>query len=574
MKELTEEKIKEMRTVRDNLISSYSARDEMLKRYEEIFFMTRAEKPRELNGTAPEDIKETISSSGRDAVIGMKRILDSGKVHIDVKGEGGNPDEIEKGLKAMLRVSGEYRIASVEKDLTLSASLYGPSVATVESVDDLIETQKSGDGGYKNAYVAQQLQRLRKKTPFLIHTINPPQSYPLFGAFGMIGHARVYKLKGAEITNKWGVECKPTEDYTVRDFFYYENRLVEAEGISKPLMAVEWVSRDKTGEIIGSINIPVFTRYAGGSHLFNEPDKQSQPLLYAKAKGEWDLRENLYYTYLFTAIYQQGLPGPLLLVKPENADTDVEVNYKNGVRTLVADGQIANTNVIDGDVIQLGNLLDKQAATQTIQPQTLGTSPAGVTFSQFALSSKAGMIPAVDPKESMEALYEDMFTHILERIEAESIDNDLLKAADIPKDFKIIVSIEPDLEQDDLRNASIALQLKNAGLGSGEWIDTNILKIPDSKEVWKQRKMEEMRDAMMEIIKSPEFLQPLVQQQMQKFMPKKPPTQTPPPADNAAMPTPPEGADMPTSNMPNTPGMPGMEQLPQTDAMIPENERR
>ena len=28
----------------------------------------------------------------------------------------------------------------------------------------------------------------------------------------------------------------------------------------------------------------------------------------------------------------------------------------------------------------------------------------------------------------------------------------------------------------------------------------NILKIPDSKEVWKQRKMEEMRDAMMEII--------------------------------------------------------------------------
>ena len=572
MKELTEEKIKEMRTVRDNLISSYSARDEMLKRYEEIFFMTRAEKPRELNGTAPEDIKETISSSGRDAVIGMKRILDSGKVHIDVKGEGGNPDEIEKGLKAMLRVSGEYRIASVEKDLTLSASLYGPSVATVESVDDLIETQKSGDGGYKNAYVAQQLQRLRKKTPFLIHTINPPQSYPLFGAFGMIGHARVYKLKGAEITNKWGVECKPTEDYTVRDFFYYENRLVEAEGISKPLMAVEWVSRDKTGEIIGSINIPVFTRYAGGSHLFNEPDKQSQPLLYAKA--EWDLRENLYYTYLFTAIYQQGLPGPLLLLKPENADTDVEVNYKNGVRTLVADGQIANTNVIDGDVIQLGNLLDKQAATQTIQPQTLGTSPAGVTFSQFALSSKAGMIPAVDPKESMEALYEDMFTHILERIEAESIDNDLLKAADIPKDFKIIVSIEPDLEQDDLRNASIALQLKNAGLGSGEWIDTNILKIPDSKEVWKQRKMEEMRDAMMEIIKSPEFLQPLVQQQMQKFMPKKPPTQTPPPADNAAMPTPPEGADMPTSNMPNTPGMPGMEQLPQTDAMIPQNERR
>ena len=31
--------------------------------------------------------KETISSNGRDTVIRMKRILDSGKVHIDVKGE-------------------------------------------------------------------------------------------------------------------------------------------------------------------------------------------------------------------------------------------------------------------------------------------------------------------------------------------------------------------------------------------------------------------------------------------------------------------------------------------------------
>ena len=152
-------------------------------------------------------------------------------------------------------------------------------------------------------------------------------------------------------------------------------------------MAVEWVSRDKTGRSLAvstSLYSPV--TQAAVTYLMSRTSKANP----CYTRRRMDLRENLYYTYLFTAIYQQGLPGPLLLVKPENADTDVEVNYKNGVRTLVADGQIANTNVIDGDVIQLGNLLDKQAATQTIQPQTLGTSPAGVTFSQFALSSKAG----------------------------------------------------------------------------------------------------------------------------------------------------------------------------------------
>ena len=91
----------------------------------------------------------------------------------------------------------------------------------MESVDDLIETQKSGDGGYKNAYVVQQLQRLRKDAVPDPHD-QPAAELSAVWCVRDDRHARVYKLKGAEITNKWGVECKPAEDYTVRDFFYYE----------------------------------------------------------------------------------------------------------------------------------------------------------------------------------------------------------------------------------------------------------------------------------------------------------------------------------------------------------------
>lgn len=567
MKQLTDEQIREMRKVRDDLISSYGARDEMLRRYEEIYFMTRKANPKGLRGVDDKDIKETISSSGRDAVIGMKRILDSGDVHIKVIGEGGDPDKIEAGLKKMMKVSGEYRIASVEKDLNLSASLYGPGVLNVESVADLIEAQ--ADGGKE--FVKKQLELLSRKTPFMLNTITPTQSYPMWGAYGMIGHARKYKLKGMEITDRWSVECKdPNQEYEVKDFFYYEKRLVEADGISDPLMAVEWVSRDSKGEIIGSINIPVFARYAGGSSLFHEPEKQSQPLLYGKAKGEWDLRETLFYTYLFTAIYQQGLPGPLMMIDPENASQDIEVEYKRGIRTIVAKGQFANNQIIDGDVMQLRNIMQDQAATQTVQPQTLGQNTNGVTFSQFAMASKAGLIPAIDPKESQEALYKDAFTHILQRIKEENIENDLIQPGDIPDEFELEVTIEPDLEQDDLRNSQIAMQLLSSGANvSKEWVNTNLLKIADSKAMLRQKKKEELFDAMVELMKTPEVLGKYVQ----AVLGKKSVGGGQLPVDGGEMPAG-GGLDTDASTRPSEiPGMPGMDQLPKTDAMIPPEER-
>jgi len=588
MKQLSEETIQEMRKVRDQLISDYGTRDSMLKRYDEIYFMTRGERPRGLKGTDDSDIKETISSSGRDAVQGLKRILDSGDVQVNVTGEGGDPDQVEAGLKEILSMSGMYRLVKVEKDVNLSTALHGPGILTVNLVDDLIEAQKmdvredraEGDAamhkGYKSEFVTKKLEMLKEITPFLIDVVNASQSYPLFGKWGMVGHVQKYKVKGAELMDMFGAECDPNQEYEVKDFFYYSNRLVEATGLSEPLMAVEWVARDdKTKEIIGSINIPVFVRHAGGSSLFFEPEKQSQPLLYAKAQGNWDLRENLFYTYLFTSIYQQGLPGPVLVVDPENADQEIEVEYRKGIRTIVAKGKMENPAVIDGDVMGVKNILSEQSAAQTIHPQTLGQNTGGVTFSQFAMASKAGLIPAIDPKEAQEALYADAFTHMLQRIQAEDIENTLIPASIIPKKFKVKVTIQPDLEQDDLRNASVAQQLLTSGADvSKQWVNTNLLKITDNDEMWNQKAFEQMRDAMMQmVLQDPNVLGPMIQ----KALKIKPPP-TPPHQKNAVgeggdqMPAP--GGEMPVDQMPTPNPAAGMEQLPKTDAMVLPEERK
>lgn len=566
MKTLSDEEIQEMTRLRNGLVGTYGARDEMLTRYEEIYFMTKEDRPRGLEKLG-EDVKLTISSSGRDSVTGMKRILDTAKIHVDIEGRGGNKDKVEKGLKKMLAVSGEYKPASVEKDTNLSAVLYGPATLMVEAVHDLIENQYQtieGEKMVKNEYVTAQLQMIQKRTPFLLHAVNARSSYPMWGAYGMIGHLRKYTLRGAEIQDRWGVVVRDVnKEYEVQDFFHYEKRLVTADAIKEPLMACEWVSRDEAGKIIGSINIPIFTRYSGGTSLFHEPDKQAQPLLYAKAKGNWDLRENLFWTYLFTALNQQGIPGPIIMVDPENADQDIEVDYRGGLRIIKAKGTMVDPQVIDGDVLQLKNLMDGQSATQTIHPQTLGENTRGVTFSQFALASKAGLIPAQDPKEAQEALYKDAFTHILQRIKLETIENDLISPADIPEDLEIKVRLEPDLEQDDLRNAQTVQALKSAGANvSDEWINTTQLKIADNKAMLRQKTKEELFRSMLAFVQQkPEIMEKFVMGML--GMNPNPPPEQPPPG--------PEG-ELPTEGAPPSGGE-GFEQPPMTDPMIPPQER-
>lgn len=569
-KYLTDDQIRQMTKLTDDTVSQYGALVTMMERYEEIYWMTQNAKLKDLPGTDPNDVKNTISSAGRDAVIGLKRIMDTAKVHVKVKDAKDN-DKIEAALLKMLKVSGEFKQASVEKDVNLSTALFGPAALSVEAVDDLIIAQTKD--GKQNEYVMQQLDLIKRKTPFLIHARNVKQSFPIWGAYGMVGHVSKYTIKGPEVRDRWGVEAEDNKDYVIKDTFHYEKRLTVAEGISEPLMACEWVTRGEDGKIIGSISIPVFVRYAGGTSLFHEPEKQMQPLLYAMAKGEWDLRDTLYWTYLFTSIYRQGLPGKTLLIDPEAGDQTIKVNYQDGIKTIVAKGQFADMSVIDKDVLQLRGLMDEQNARNTLQPQTLGANTQGVTFSQFALASKAGMIPAQDPKDAMEAVYRDAFTHILERIKHEGIVNELLEASDIPDQIEMEVSIEPDLAQDDLRNAQVASQLRNGNSNiSDEWINTNILKIANSKEMRKQKDKEDIHNAIIQsIVQNPEIMNKYVMAALGEKQNPPVASATSPQMGGEVQPTPEE---MQAMAMAQAQGGAGMEAMPKTDAMILPEERR
>jgi hypothetical protein len=543
------------------IVGTYGRRDrELFSRYREMFFMEdESRKPRN-SGVDDKDWAITVSPSARNEVTGMVRLLDTSELHIKIN-DGGkesqNADQIEAGLKAILRVSGETRRARIESDSALSAVLFGPVVLYFESVDDLIAVT---DDKYKKL----KLEEIRKRTPILIRTIPADQSYPEWGEFSLLSHTWKYVVKGGVLRERWGVkDAKPNQDYTVYDTYDCENRLVKIDGMG-----------GKGGTTVfaaphGLAEIPVTVRYAGGTSLFNEPEKQLNSFLYAKAKSRLDKRENAALTNMATAINMRGIPGPLLAVDPDTTNDTVEINYQGGVRILKAKAQLIEDK-LDPTVFQWLQKLDEISGQSTIYKQTLGENLAGSTFSGLAMLSSAGKLPMVDAQRGIEMAFRDVFLGALRRIKDSGIDNTLIPPNEIPDDIEIEVSLEPKLPQDQLRNAQVAQSI--SGLVSHQWIHTNLLQISDSNEMERQITKDAIKQAILQnILSNPQTIQPFVQAAM--GMPPQQPQQPQQPPQQPGM----EGQVPPEMMGPEgqPPAMPqqGMEQLPMGDAMIPPQER-
>jgi hypothetical protein len=567
--------VKAMKQHAQEVIAIYGKRDSTLyTRYREMYFM-EDEYKRPLNsGVDEKDWAITVSPSSRNEVVGMVRLLDTGEIHIAAKSKGkmsDHSDKIEEGLKSILRVSGEYRRARVESDAALSAVLYGPVVLYSESLADLMEVGKG------NSYRTRQLTQIQRRTPFLIKSINPEQSYPEWGEFGLISHTWRYTVNGAILKERWGADTKANQDYTVYDIYDSENRLVYADGIEPVLFSGQH----------GMPGVPVISRYSGGSSLFNEPDRQIGSFLYAKAKSRLDKRENALLTAISTAINTRGLLGPLLAIDPDNVPDVIKVDHTGGVRYMVAKAQQIDDKVIDPVVFEWRNLLREIGGESTIHGQTLGQANNQGTYSGLAMLSSAGKLPLVDSQRALEMSFRDIFLHILERIKGEGIENTLISPMDIPDDVELEVTLEPNLPQDKLRNAQVAQSLGD--LVSDEWKHSNLLQIGNSDEMRRQSTKEVMIKAIVGgIVQNPEIMQQMIASVMGQ--PQGEGGQKEGGMQNAdGQPTPEQMAmmqgqgGMPQGMTPEMmqqmqggtpPAMPGMEGMPQTDPMLTAMERQ
>lgn len=521
----------------------------LYKRYREMYFMDNIERPK-LGKVDEGDVKLTPSPSSRNEVIGMQRLLNTASVQVKVKtGDetADNSDKIERALKKMLAVSATGKRASVESDAALSAVLYGPVIVYAESIADLLAVTDIKP--WRKAHLAKLLM----KSPFLIRTLNAEESFIEREDGQIILHNWKSTVKGSKVQTKWGVECSRDKDYIIRDVYTPEYHIVWAEGIDKVLFAGAH----------GLGCVPVFCTLAGGSELFHKPEEQINSFLYAKAKGNLDIRENSLLTVYFTNLHIRGLAGPLISLDPEGLPDNVKVDYSNsGLRTITAKANVLDDKVIDPSLMTIRNMLQEMSGESTVYKQTLGQNINNSTFSGLAMLSSSGKLPMVDSKRALESAFKDCFEHILYRIKTENIANPLIEASEIPDQYELEVSFDPKLPQDDLRNAQVAQQLK--GIVSTEYIQQEVLQVPDAASMRKQVTKEIVLDGLRATMaQNPEIMGGMLARVIPQLLPQKPPATDPnmPPTDPNA--PPPEGV---AGNM-------NMEAVPQQDAMVPPGER-
>lgn len=537
------------------LEATFNKRGELFKIYREMFFMDNLQQP--ASGQIDRrDWKLTASPSARNEVIGMKRLLDTSDLHVKVM-EGGQPsrksDKIETALKRMLAVSGEGKGARVESDAMLSAVLYGPVILGAEAIADTL-TVKSLPPYKKSHY-----QKLQRKTPFLIKTINPEEHYAEIDDGMVILSEWKYKLTGAKIKARHGeLKANDSMEYVVRDIFTPEYHIITIDGVG------DMYAKKHT---LGCV--PVVVSFSGGTELFHTPEEQLNSFLFAKAKGGLADRENMILTSIFTQLNIQGLLGTMYWIDPENAPENITIDYQNGVRFAKGKVSAQNSQVIDPIVFQIKNMLDDLSGQSTIYKQTLGENINAGTFSSLAMLSSAGKLPLIDPQRALQNAFRDIFLHILYRIKQEGIGNDLIPPSEIPEDVDIEVTFEPKLPQDNLRNSQMAVNLGD--LVSDEWKLTNLLQEGDAAAMQRQVAKEKIfKTLLAKATEDPNS--PVMQQLMTMIFGGLMG------GSGHGQPTPPQNTPTPTPNMQPgystdpMQGQPNVEAMGMTDAMTPPQE--
>jgi hypothetical protein len=485
----------------------YSTRDGNATAYHDMYFMNDSQT---LSDHDANDVKETISPSARNAVAGVHRLLKTSEPQFKATSQTGNSDQIGNACKAIYKASCKLLPTSVHSDACLGAPLFGMVTMKIEAVDDLLKLGLNGA-------IQARLQDIRLQTPFLITSIPANQSYPLFGKFGLRAHVHSYLTTVGDVRENFGDIALPDRDdeaeiITLNEYYdaVYYGAYVEGENV--PVTPKAFGAH-------GLKRIPIVCTLAGGSSLFSKPEEQIMPFLFAMNTGGWWKRENQTFTTLFTSMFERGT-GPLFAVDPTSLDggQEVVVNWSGVFRYILAKVQPINDKAFDENLLNVKGLLDAVAGESMIFQQTLGQNLTGTnSFSSLAMLSQSGKLPLVDYQEAVSKALEEVFVIGLRRMKDEGIKytvskniTPVLNPQDIPDDLVLECTLEPNLPQDQMKNAQVAMNLGDAV--STEWKRTNLLQVNDNDEMTEQIWTEKAAQTIFaQLIQSPQFIQQFMQ---------------------------------------------------------------
>ena len=459
------------------------------------------------------NIKFTTSPQARNTFLGAKRLLTATSPIIKIPRSRNaaalkdNLDNIENMLKAIWELSGKFAGRPVHYDLVDQLLRYDECQLAITDTKDLYELHKNGSKAEKLRY-----KRLSEQTPYIFQPINVRSGWWEADGLGLTAYFRRSKFTYGQAVARFGE--KAIEDAVIK--IVNNNTSIWYCDYWDLDVHFAWLSNhdskfpDSDELLVGKENngkhnlpvIPIICQVGEASSLEMNGKFVRQPLLYGVYKADLWQRLNMLETHMFTNIHNTAL-SPMFIHKrgPGNMDTEVDIDFNNPASvTSLAPGdslEPMKREAVSMDMSK-GLMEAKQVWDESsVYPQTFGQPLGGQqAFSTVALLSQSGRLPLVSVQQCGGFAIARAFEAVLALMkdgggvrEATWL-NDVIKIdpKEIESSITIDVVLDAELPTDQLKQASVAVQLKE--LVSNRYIRENVLRINDpttmSEEIFEE----------------------------------------------------------------------------------------
>ena len=483
----------------------YSGRDTL---YEELRRMVHMEWSEQPTG---DWIKSTMSPSAYNALIGAVRLMVSTEPQINVPFDEAQTQakqasgKIEQACKAMWAGSGRVAQRPVHYEVVFSALMFAEICASVTSTADLLEHAK----GTKNPALVKRMERVAQTTPYMFTCYNPATCYGDFDLYGLRGMLRRTATRWGEVLATWGDlaeaalgkragALKAYDLVTLSDWYDWRYRAVWLDDGDDPILFDEHELDF----------LPVVDQIVDGTMLFDLPERQRFPLLYAMHKSELWKRENLGLTVIYSLIHALG-SNPLLVQETDDveAPTTVDRSVPGGILKVPKGERPSGLleKVVDPEQYKGLDLAARLNEESTIPKMALGAPPQQVmAFSAISLLVQSGRLPLTATKQLGGEAIANLLIAALAWYKADPPEGGKfydygkgsyleLSPGDIPERLALRVNLEPDLPTDKLQLAQVGQALVRDKLASRRWVRENILSTGQSEamdqEIWTEERV-------------------------------------------------------------------------------------
>lgn len=503
----------EIRDEANDLKSQQTGRNELFDEMEAMYFMEPQDRGR--LARVADNTKLTISPDAAAMLDGAVRLLVASNPKFKVSNDVENHDEIEEFADAMWQGSGEIAGTPAHYDPILSGLLYGESHLAVISMRKLAErmTGKVND---------KLTEMALAQTPYLFETWSPRTCFARRGRLGLTAHYREVETTAGRVREDWGDKA---------------DKLLGQKSYRDPVTYCEWWDAENQCAWVGQTGEPIFLDEhglpfipivhavtEGSTSLFTKPEHQLRPFLYKVAKsGLWN-RDNLLMTVFFTLVFAMGGNPMYKFRSPTRKQIDVDWSKPGGVIALEPneDFDVLSKQVIDPSIMQGKQIIDEKMSDMTMYKQALGQPLRGdAPYSTVALLSQSGRLPLASPQRRLGwMIARAMWTAFMWMKEEKGgkqksryyreLDPKL-----IPDDLDLTVDLDVNLPQDRLSQAHIASILMQTGLVSREWVQTNLLDVPNSGKMAEAIIRDRFTDMLTQMVSEQMAAQAQMEQQPQ-----------------------------------------------------------